>query len=360
MKVLMISRDSLYDVPGGDTVQITETAKALRKMGVEVDVKLAGDDIQYQAYDLLHFFNIIRPNTINPHVKKSRLPFVVSTIYVDYTEIEKKYRKLPFRLLSRLIGSDGLDYLKTMARAIVNREGILDVSYLWRGHKRSVEKSLNQAALLLPNSHSEFKRLKQRYRFEKDYLCIPNAVSDDFFAQEENISSVRSGVLCIGRIEVIKNQLNLIKALNGTDIPLKLIGKPAPNHLDYFEECKELAGENIQFMGQLSKSEIIQELKLAKVHVLPSFFETTGLSSLEAAAMGCNVVITAKGDTTEYFEDLAYYCEPNDPESIQKAIEQAILDPVNPALKERVFNNYRWEITAKKTKTAYLKVLEKE
>ena len=179
----MISRDSLYDVPGGDTVQVTETAEALRKIGVEVDVKLAGDDIQYQNYDLLHFFNIIRPNTINPHVKKSRLPFVVSTIYVDYTEIEKKYRKLPFRLLSMLIGSDGLDYLKTIARAVVNREGILDASYLWRGHKRSVEKSLNQASLLLPNSHSEYKRLQQRYRFEKDYLCIPNAVSDEFFAE---------------------------------------------------------------------------------------------------------------------------------------------------------------------------------
>ena len=48
--------------------------------------------------------------------------------------------------------------------------------------------------------------------------------------------------------------------------------------------------------------------------------ETPGLSSLEAAAMGKNIVVTTKGDTYDYFEDYAFYCEPDDIESIKNAL----------------------------------------
>jgi len=39
-------------------------------------------------------------------------------------------------------------------------------------------------------------------------------------------------VLCIARIEGIKNQLNLIKALNDTEFNVLLIGSHAPNQKD--------------------------------------------------------------------------------------------------------------------------------
>ena len=355
MNVLMISRPTLFSVPGGDTVQVRETAAALQNAGVEVAVKLADEAIDYQPYDLIHFFNVIRPNAISPHVKKSGLPYVISTVFVDYTEVERKHRGSIFRLAASLLGSDGTEYLKTIARSVKNKEPILDDSYLWRGHRRSVEQLLNGANMLLPNSESEFRRLQQRYRFRNVHRSISNAVSDDFF--QESTTKERRDVLCIGRIELIKNQLNLIRAVNETDIQLRIVGTPAPNHQGYFEYCKSTAAENVKFLGQLSKAEVIQELSRAKVHVLPSYFETTGLSSLEAAAMGCNVVITDKGDTREYFGDLAFYCDPDSPESIRGAIQKALHAPVNPALKERLRMNYRWEITAKKTLEAYESVL---
>src|SRR6056297_3081196 len=116
MKILMISRPTLFSVPGGDTVQVRETAKALEKLGVEVDIKLADEAIDYQAFDLIHFFNVIRPNAIAPHVKKSNLPYVISTVFVDYSEVERKYRGGLFRLLSAILGPDSSEYLKTFAR----------------------------------------------------------------------------------------------------------------------------------------------------------------------------------------------------------------------------------------------------
>jgi len=98
--------------------------------------------------------------------------------------------------------------------------------------------------------------------------------------------------------------------------------------------------------------------KAAKVHVLPSWFETTGLSSLEAGAMGCNIVVTRKGDTEEYFKDMAYYCEPDDVESIRNAVLQAYTNPVNPYLQDYIFSHYTWKDTAEQTLQAYQLILE--
>jgi len=81
--------------------------------------------------------------------------------------------------------------------------------------------------------------------------------------------------------------------------------------------------------------------------------ETPGLSSLEAAAMGKNIVVTTKGDTYDYFEDYAFYCEPDDIESIKKAITKAYDGPVNPKLKQKILEKYTWEQTAIETLKAY-------
>ena len=85
----------------------------------------------------------------------------------------------------------------------------------------------------------------------------------------------------------------------------------------------KLAAKNIHFIDHLPQEELIHYYQKAKVHVLPSWFETCGLSTLEAAAMGCNIVITNKGYASEYFNDHAFYCDPSSPASILDAIYKA-------------------------------------
>src|SRR5690606_17582078 len=120
MKILFLARSTLYTVFGGDTVQVESTAKYLRKKGLEVDIKLSGEHIDYTPYDLLHFFNIIRPADILGHISKTKKPFVVSTIFVDYSEYEKNHRAGIYGLLTRLISGDRLEYMKAIARWIKN------------------------------------------------------------------------------------------------------------------------------------------------------------------------------------------------------------------------------------------------
>jgi len=69
--------------------------------------------------------------------------------------------------------------------------------------------------------------------------------------------------------------------------------------------------------------------------------------------MDCNVVVTHKGDTYDYFEDYAYYCEPDDIQSIKEAIDKAYNNSVNPKLKQKILDNYTWDKTAEATLKGY-------
>jgi glycosyltransferase involved in cell wall biosynthesis len=356
MRVLFIARSTLYKDRGGDTVQILQTADQLRKLQIEVDIKLTNEVIGYEPYDLLHFFNIIRPADILHHIRASRKPYVVSTIFVDYAEYEKKSRKGFAGLLFRLLSPDQIEYLKVIARRVVNGEKIISPGYLWYGQRGAIRKIIRGAGMLLPNSASEYRRLYAHYKVEAPYEVVPNAIDPLLFSQSAVLQRQPDLIICVGRIEGRKNQLNLIRALNGTAYRLFIIGSPSANQVAYYKVCREEAGPNVTFIAATSQEELIGYYSTAKVHVLPSWFETTGLSSLEAAAMGCTLVITDKGDTREYFEDFAFYCDPASPESILAAVEQAAAVEETGALQRKIFSAYTWGQTARRTADAYSKL----
>ncbi len=86
--------------------------------------------------------------------------------------------------------------------------------------------------------------------------------------------------------------------------------------------------------------------------------ETPGLSSLEAGAMDCKYCSYKKEVIPEeYFEDFAFYCEPDNVKEISNAITKAYNSPLKSKLKEKIINKYNWEETAKATYLAYQKAL---
>ncbi|HYF31105.1 MAG TPA: glycosyltransferase family 4 protein [Chitinophagaceae bacterium] len=352
MRVALIARTTLHTVPGGDTVQVLATAKYLRQLGVEADVRLTHETIDYNSYDLLHFFNIIRPADILKHIRPNK-PYVVSTIFVDYTGYDKKGRKGWRGALFRLLSPGMIEYVKVLARYCTRKDGIASREYVWLGHDRAVKKILRRAACLLPNSESEYRRLEKAYGIPKKYYVVPNGIDPEIFQPRPQIPRKNDMVICMARIEGIKNQLNLILALNNTAFRLYLIGNPAPNQPGYYAECKKAAASNIHFIDNLPQSSLVKCYSQAKVHVLPSWFETTGLSSLEAAAMGCNVVIGDRGDAKEYFGDMAFYCDPASPESIRTAIQAAAAADTHPDLQCIINSKFTWRQAAFATVEAY-------
>jgi len=342
----------MYKVPGGDTVQAVQTARALASIGVKVDILLSNQTIAYDKYDLLHFFNITRPADILYHSQKTKKPFVVSTILCNYTEYDKNHRKGIASIFSYL-PQNTVEYLKTTARWLLGRDHLASPDYLWKGQRKSILEVLAKTAMILPNSRSEAGRVLRAYPPKVNYNVITNGTDPVLFKYDPSVKKDDLLIICVARIEGIKNQLNLIKALNNTPFTLLLIGAAAPNQMDYYRKCREIAADNINFIDHIPQYELVNYYQQAKVHVLPSWFETTGLSSIEAAVMGCNIVITDRGDTVEYFGDDAFYCDASSPANILETIQKASAAPEPEKLRDRILTKHTWKQAAIQTLKAY-------
>lgn len=354
----MIGRATLFSHPGGDTMQITKTSEFLNKTNVvNVDIKTVGEKIEYNKYDLIHLFNICRPADLLGTIKESKKPYVVSTIFVDFSEAEKNHPKFYRRLLIKLLKNNNLEYLKAIARILKGHDKLTNISYLYNGQKKSIQKIIKGAKVLLPNSESEYNRLLKAYNTKQRYMVIPNAIDVSVFSKNRTdnnkFDKFEGAVVCVGQITPVKNQLNIIKALNNTKYDVFIIGSAASNSKSYYDTCKQVACKNIHFISHQTQEELVEIFRRAKVHVLASWFETTGLASLEAAYSGCNIVISKKGDQQEYFKKDAYYCEPESLKTIKEAVDNAYSNPFNKNLKSRIEKDYNWNKTAEKTLEAY-------
>ena len=363
MRILLQSRATLFSVPGGDTIQILKTAEALRAAGCAAVV---ATDLEpdLSGYDMVHLFNLTRPQEVYlqaRNAKRQRKKVALSPIYVEYAEYDRKGRTGLGRLAANALASAQTEYLKVLARAMKNGEinkgtGAL----LARGYARLQRSIVELTDVVLPNSESEMRRVVRAFPISggKPCVVVPNAVDARVFnagaGRAAKAPEAEGSVLCVARIEGRKCQLNLVRAMRDLPWRLVLVGKPAPNHLAYFRRVEGEAGPNTEIIGQIDHDALPAFYAAARVHALVSWMETPGLSSLEAAAMGCAVVVTDRGDTRDYFGDRAFYCEPDSVESIRRAIRNAYAAPRDPELATHVLENFTWEKAVEKTLEGYL------
>jgi glycosyltransferase involved in cell wall biosynthesis len=111
------------------------------------------------------------------------------------------------------------------------------------------------------------------------------------------------------------------------------------------------------FIEGLPQAEVFSAMKAAKVHVLGSWWENTGLVSLEASVCGCNVVTTDRAPWQEYFGADAWVCDPASPTSLRSAVDAALEAPRSPALLTRIWENFTWPLAANSLHQAYTDVL---
>ncbi|MEI9943366.1 MAG: glycosyltransferase family 4 protein [Chitinophagaceae bacterium] len=264
MKIAFIVRSTLYTVPGGDTVQVIQLAKELRKLNVGIDIFLTNDPIEYKAYDLFHFFNIIRPADILFHVDRINKPFLISPILVDYSEYDSYHRHGIPGFILRQFSAGRREYIKTIFRWLSGKDVLRSKGYLWKGQQKSIKEIIEKSALLLPGSQKEYEKLKELSGRDRNYIVAPNGIDQTVFCPDKEIGKDNKLVVCAARIEGIKNQLNLIKALNNTSYTLILVGSPGPNHKNYYKQCKKTAAKNVQFYDHVPQDVLIDYYKVAK------------------------------------------------------------------------------------------------
>lgn len=374
MKILMQNRETSFLSPGGDTIQMLKTKEYLEQIGVSVDISLDKNP-NVSSYDLVHVFNMQDIAVTHSYyqilnAKRQGKPVALSTIYWNVSEIyalEKRmaaeyahnmHSKPESRINSVLRKSLGIE-IKKLSRL----EGMLKEERQKESERLIKSQQLSCLLLanaILPNAKAELDLLCKDFEIQiNNAHIIPNA-AERFFQYSDGSQFVKkyginNFVMCVGRVEINKNQLLLIRALKESGLPLVIIGNPGMQN--YYCQCLQEAGKNVLFLKHMPPDELISAYGAAKVHALPSWRETPGLVSLEAGLAGCNIVVTNRGSTEEYFGKLAYYCEPDDVSSIQNTVEMAFHEPKNKELAIHILNNFTWEKAAGKTLFAYETIL---
>ena len=345
MRVLLWMINGGDRIPGGHRVQLDQTSRHLQALGVNAAVSFdEGPDLA--GYDLVHGFGL-GPVELR-RCRQRGLPVALSTIYWSraYTSGQQETGK-PWDTWKHR-GRMGLVLLRS---ALQGRH--IEKCNAFVAGAQCQRVSYEMADILLPNSEMEAKMIQAELGVTTPCHVVPNAVDPATFQGGREASAPRDHVLFAGRFEPHKNQLGLIGAMRSSSLPVVLVGHPHPDHPAYYAQCQRRATKNITILPGVPHEELAPLYSAAKVHVLPSWFETTGLVSLEAALCGCNIVTTERGYTQEYFQDSAWYCNPADPHSIRRAIEDAYHTPFRADLRTRILDNFTWEDTAAATLEGY-------
>jgi len=356
VKVLFKNRFNSFESPGGDTKQMLKTKEYLEKLGVEVDISL-NNESSLNDYDIVHIFNCMRPLETSASIfqaKEAGKKIVLSSIYWDFNEFNLFGRPSMFeKLLYRSMDEFSVEKIKDAAR--INHKKF-KASHLLKYYLSNYKKTLNLVDRFLPNSLNEGEIIRKKIFKDAKYSVVYNAVDKDTFFINSALKRENKAILA-ARIDPRKNILNLVRAI--TKKELSIYGDPSNYHLDYFNKVKGESKNNVHFHGFVQADELANLYNTHMVHVLPSWLETPGLSQLEAAACGCNIVSTSKGSAREYFQDMANYCDPSDIASIKDAVDNIFCNLIDPKeMSEYILDRYTWEITAEQTIEAYEKVLQ--
>lgn len=365
IRVLFQTRYNIFERKGGDTVQLLKTKEALeKKYPDKIQVTIDNNPfIDLSTFDIVHVFNLLRPQESYQFVKNAvdqGVPIALSTIYWKSEVFEKKGQIGLRRHLNKFLKYDDIERLRLAYRYFFDNEkhdGTKDV--LKMGFQDTQRYIIENSDILLPNGQGEISLLEQEFNISlSNYVIVPNAIDLDEDVSRE-ISTPRSNIICVGRIEPRKNQLNLVRAMKGSGIDLFLIGKVNPTQKKYYELVKNEADEFVHFIDEINSTELKKHYLSAKVHVLPSWYDTPGLVSLEAGYYGCNLVVGVDGTTKEYFEDYVSYVEPDDLKGIKSAVLKEYNKSNTKALSTFIEENYTWDETANKTMQGYQFILNK-
>ncbi len=378
MKILLVNHGTAGDWVGGDSVQIKETAKRLRQRGHLVET-VNSDNPNTIDFDIVHIFNCRIPSSFEKQIiscRKTNTPVVVSPIWVSLKrafwgsrgtfsvllDIIKNERSNQPDLIEKL-GERRIVVTTEKTQLHADGHGDLDNELF-----REMANLLQEVDGLIPNSWLELQAVRTDLNWTGNCFEIAHYGVDPklFLDADPELFRKTTGidypfVLQAGRIEAAKNQAMLCWALRETNLPIVLIGS-SKHWPEYAELCKSIYGNKLKIIPHLPQNILASAYAAASVHVLPSWMETCGLVSLEAALSGTPIVGSTFGHELEYLKGDAWYGDPANPKSIEQAVKEAwnagkgSIKPTN--MKRRILEEFNWEQTVDSTERLYQRVLK--
>ncbi|MDR3636727.1 MAG: glycosyltransferase [Isosphaeraceae bacterium] len=338
--VLFHAPSAVFQSPGGGENQLVQTGRHLEELGQNVRPFNAWTD-RLEDARLLHLFGMSREGLELARVARARHVRVVLSP-ICWVEPRAIAAQAPNR-------AQGAWQLA--------KWGLKSAAPRWPTWRRAL---LRLAHAVLPNSKAEARQLVRLFGTDpKRVHVVPNGVSQRFASSDPAPFRARFGrrgfVLYTGRIEPRKNVHTLVRATRTLGLPLVVFGDAPAGLEEYRKRCVEAAGPQATWLSAVEHDDplLASAYAAARVFALPSWFETPGLSALEAALAGCAVVLTPNGSTREYFGDRVEYARPDRPSEIRDAIVRAWVGGPQPGLASHVRDHFLWPAVARRTAEVY-------
>jgi glycosyltransferase involved in cell wall biosynthesis len=217
------------------------------------------------------------------------------------------------------------------------------------------QRSFRRAAAITAPSRTHAQRVADESPEIKARLrVIPNPLQPTILqaaiASRREVDAEESLVLCVGRLAPVKGVEPICRAAqavlrSASQVRFIFIGEwqmPAPpKHYGL-----NVSGR-LRWLGHLPWEDVVEWYPRAALVVVPSFYETFGLTALEAAAFGVPVVATTAGALPEVIEPgvTGLLVPPGDSDALAGAILQLLSDSrlrrqLGQAGRERVLQTY--------------------
>lgn len=221
-------------------------------------------------------------------------------------------------------------------------------------YKYLIPMMISTSRHLLTVSEFSKKEITSTYKYPtRKTSVIYNAAGKDFLPGKRNKTETYFLTVASGNYH--KNHHGMIKAFlkfkkenpENRTVKLKIIGDTLNAPSDIISKMKD-----IEFLGRVDDSELINLYQNAYAFIFPSFYEGFGIPPLEAQSCGCPVLASNKASIPEILGESALYFDPFNEEEIVLAMISIIKDEnIRLGLIKKGHENiirFSWEISADK------------
>lgn len=191
---------------------------------------------------------------------------------------------------------------------------------------------------------SEYERMRLKAIFDVDLSKTFKVALSPRFKPLKTHDSTDREAFCL-HVSILsspnKNVVTLIEAAKKFGFDLRLAGHINTTSFKNYLMREIKLNPNISYLGVLDDATLQQCFQKAKVFALPSLIEGVGLVALEAAVLGCDIVITNRGGPKEYYSDLARVVDPKNISEVGESIMYFLdRDTNQPKLTKMIVNKY--------------------
>lgn len=334
---------------GGDVSQVNNYAENLRILGYDVEIHRAASRLRLREGSIAHFFNTARPYELLNSVNAARDSHIIAVSPIhhsirDFRRMRRAEVGQGLRSQAGRLPESVREWLATTARrralgiddrTDVVRDTIENLRYLPR-LRRLIGECLETADVVFTLSRVEEECLKVETHWSgANSVRIKNGapvVGERGLAWKQRSSDL----ICIGRIEPRKRQLEIARIAQRLGIHVTFMGgtnEDAPRYAQEFQRVVS-STDSLTWLGQRSAEEVNTKLASSRVLVNASWAEVQSLVDLEALANGCLVYCCLTGSTYEHSPRTTWVYGMDDLERmVASASERAKLDeaPLHPA-----------------------------